>query len=481
MANSRESDVNHAPPNAMIRCCLAALCWSQASRAAAEQRGWEFEPYRIQAVLAIDVPGGLAEQLADELPPYVRRRVAAAIGPVWSFELQLATGALRQRVLAEIGNRAETSPADFPSGGDKLLLLAVRWRPEGYELTAREFDRYVERWGMPISRPSQQVEALGEQLFELVWQAVAPLARWELAPQDNHRVVLHPRGAALPRSGGDANSVKPGDMFLPVLRRTTRGGKLIAGGIQTVPWTYIEALEAEGDKIGGRVHSGSRQPFGARRQGRVEQVAIALRADPGETIVRLQSRTNPDKPLIGYEVFSQNAGAEATTRIGSSDHAGRIGIPPGTTRVQLLFVKNGSQLLARLPLVPGAEPQVVDVPLPDDDMRLAAETRLAALREDLVDVVARRNILMARTRQKIEQSDFAAAQQLLRALDELPGRSQFDLQLTNAARLLRSDDPQIQRRIDQLVAATQTVLSQYLDVRPISQLHDELREGQRKK
>jgi hypothetical protein len=46
--------------------------------------------------------------------------------------------------------------------------------------------------------------------------------------------------------------------------------------------------------------------------------------------------------------------------------------------------------------------------------------------------------------------------------------------------MLRSDDPQIQRRIDQLFAGTQTVMTQYLDARPIRELHDELREAQRK-
>ena len=150
-------------------------------------------------------------------------------------------------------------------------------------------------------------------------------------------------------------------------------------------------------------------------------------------MLRLQSRTNAEKPLVGYEVYSQKPGEEATTRIGASDSAGKVTVRPGPSAVQTLFIKHGGQLLAKLPVVPGAEREIA-VPLPDDDMRLAAEARLAAMREDLVDVVARRNILMARARQKIEQKDFDAAQELIRAVDELPGRSQFNLTLTTAAR-----------------------------------------------
>ena len=457
---------------------VAAACWLQLNAAVAEERGWEFEPYRIDAVIAIDAPGGLAEKLADKLPLHLQRRVTAAIGPAWSFTPHVASSLQRQIVLSEITTLADAPSSELPNEGDKLLLISVRWRPDGCHITTREFDRYVERWGMPIHRQSRQVEMLGEQIFVLVWQTVAPLARFEAESNDDRRVVLQPRAAGLPRPSADATWCQAGDVFLPLARRTTRDGELVEGGVQVVPWTYIEAEEVAEEHIIGRVHSGTRQPLPARRQGRIEPVAIALRGDPGDTVLRLHSRTASEKPLVGYEVFAQHDGQQTPDPIGSSDRHGRIAIPTGETRVQTLFVKSGGQLLARFPIVPGAEREV-EVPLPDDDVRLAAEARLAALREEVVDVVARRNILMARARQKIEASDFAAAQELLQSLDELPSRAQFNLTLTTAARLLRSDDPQIQRRIDQLFAATQTVVNQYLDVRPISQLHDELREAQR--
>ncbi len=190
-------------------------------------------------------------------------------------------------------------------------------------------------------------------------------------------------------------------------------------------------------------------------------------------------RKNDRKPLVGYEVLAQNAGEETPTRIGLSDVDGKVRIPPGKHRIEMLFIKHGGQLLAKLPIVPGAE-QTIGIPLPDDDARLAAESRLASLREDLIDVVARRNILMARTRQKIEKKDFNGAQELLRSLDDLPGKPQFSLMLSTSARQLRSDDALMQRKIDQLFAATQTLMTQFLDLKPISELHNELREAQQK-
>jgi hypothetical protein len=456
-----------------------AVLWLATDVARGDDRGWDFQPYRIKAVIALDVTGGLAEKLARELPRHLRERAEGAVGPLWSFEAQLASGVLRHSVLSDLRKADSAAHSKYSSPGDKLLLIAVESHPGGFRLTAREFDHYVQRWSMPIQRESRQCDLLAEQAFVLAEQAIAPIARVEADPNNAKQVVLHPRGANLLSSAGGTSWTKPGDVFQPMLRRTTRGGELAENGIQPVPWTYLEVVSVDNAKVVSQIHSGSRRPFGIRRAGRVEQLAIALRTDAGETQLRLHSRTNFEKPLVGYELYAQKPGEETTTRIGASDTAGRITIRAGAQPVQTLFIKHGGQLLARLPVVPGAETEV-SVPLPDDDMRLEAEARLAAMREELVDVVARRNILMARARQKIEQKDFEAAQELVRAVDQLPGRSQFNLTLTTASRLLRSDDPQIQRRIDQLFQATQTVLSQYLDARAISELHEDLRAAQRK-
>ena len=51
---------------------------------------------------------------------------------------------------------------------------------------------------------------------------------------------------------------------------------------------------------------------------------------------------------------------------------------------------------------------------------------------------------------------------LLGEINELPGHTQFSLEITTAARRMRSNDPQIQSRIDQLFQGTQAALAQYL-------------------
>jgi hypothetical protein len=132
-----------------------------------------------------------------------------------------------------------------------------------------------------------------------------------------------------------------------------------------------------------------------------------------------------------------------------------------------------------VPIVTGIDREV-DLPIIDDDPRIRASARMAAMREDLVDLVARRNIAMARVRQAMEDKDFLRAEKLLEAIDDLPGRAQFNQSLEREMRLHRAAEPLVQRKIDRLFSATQKVLGQFLDPRPISELHDELRELRQK-
>jgi hypothetical protein len=454
------------------------VCWSGAGRAAEILETWEGAPYRIGASLAIDAPGDLAEQLAAELPGYLNDRVNTSIGISWRLKSELASGPMRHRTLNKIDEITAEEVAGAPEDEDKRLLLSVRATPWGYELAAREYDRYVERWGPTIRRSTRQRDAVAEQLFELAVRAVAPLVHLRPDAKDLRQVTLELRGAELPTNGPDFAWVKPGDVFQPLLRRTTRDGALVSGGIATVPWTYVEAIEPEqgGDQPIGRVRSVGVRPLG-RVRGRIEQVAIGLRNDPGDSILELRSRMEKDKPLVGYEVLAQNMDEKPMRPLGSTDDAGAVAVSPGMTTVQMLYVKHDGLTLAAVPVVPGSVDRV-EVWLPDDDMRLRAAARLSSLKEDIVDLVARRTIFMARIRQQIEEQNLDAARKLLESLDELPGQTQYSRALDREALQLRTTDQQVQRRIDRLFAETRTALGKYLDPRPIAALHEEFRQAE---
>ncbi len=111
-------------------------------------------------------------------------------------------------------------------------------------------------------------------------------------------------------------------------------------------------------------------------------------------------------------------GAAAEKFIGRTDRSGFVRIPPGEPALRILLVKQGQQLLARLPLVTGLEPEMV-VSVTGDPGRLAAERFLLATRDLLIDTAARRELLIGRIRNHLERDEAAKARKLQAELKSL--------------------------------------------------------------
>src|SRR5262245_55258729 len=142
--------------------------------ASAQEPIWDNAPTRIEALITLDVPGGAVEPLSAALPAYLNDRSVAVVGPAWNLKAQVVIGALRQIVLKQLGSTDERLSDGFSDGADKLLLLAVRRTTEGYEVSGREYDRLVERWGALVTRKCRQQQVIAELLFEVALQVVAP-------------------------------------------------------------------------------------------------------------------------------------------------------------------------------------------------------------------------------------------------------------------------------------------------------------------
>ncbi|MGE3244241.1 MAG: hypothetical protein AB7I57_24470, partial [Pirellulales bacterium] len=333
----------------LIVTAIAAWGTTRAALGAEVAEVWEGRPYRIDASLAIDAPGDARAELERELPEFLRRRASTAIGSVWRFTAEPADGALRHAMLRGVERLKDDDLPEPKDAEDKRLLLAVRSTPWGYELSAREFDRYLNRWGSPLVRAVRQRDAVPEQLFALAEQAVAPLAHFTPTGSDPAQVTIELRGADLPPAGaGDFAWLRPGDALQPLVVRKNRDGSVAKGGVATVPWTYIEVVEkadAKGEPI-GRIRSATARPLGVRR-GRVEAVAIGMRNDHMATTLALRSRDNQDQPLVGYEVYAQSGGDKQLQRVGKSDALGELPIEPGQTAVRSLYLKSDGVTLAR--------------------------------------------------------------------------------------------------------------------------------------
>ncbi|MEX2169308.1 MAG: hypothetical protein WD851_08355 [Pirellulales bacterium] len=434
---------------------------------------WALSSYRTKVVLILDVPPLANSVLQSVLPRHLEQRTTAAIGPLWDLLIVRPTGAEAHR----LSNSWNELPADLlaslSTDCDKLVVLVISADGQGYRVRCKAYDTLLRLWTSTFDYEQGDLHRVPETAFWALRETFAPVAYFQSDPGDDQQVVVSWKGSALPAKDNSAAWIGPGDILLPVMRRTNRDGSPVENGIQQVPWTYLQMSAEESESSKARVFSHTKRPFGARRRGTVEQNAILSRGPLLGVVVQLQSRTNNNLPLAGFDVYRQVPGQEETTWIGKSNLQGEIQIPPDKHPLEMVFVKSGSQVVAKLPIAFNTD-RLVKVPLVDDPVRLQAEAKINLVREQLIDLVARRTILAARVRQQIKDGKLDVASSLVGQLEEMPGRAQFDQMLAKQEQLSRSSHPIVQKRIDKLFADTRVVLGHFLDARLATDLRTEL-------
>ena len=442
------------------------VCASPAS--AVDNKDWAISPYRVHVTIAVDAEVRPRPELVQAIHRSLRERIDHVINPLWVTEVSVAEDSSARRQCFEPREIPWEEFTPQPTEFDKLIWLGVRVTPSGYRLTAREFDVYTRRWGTAREQAIAQTTYLEQGCFELLVDVFTPLTLIEPIADNDAQVRLLFRGSGLPRREGSERFTKFGDAFQPLLRRTDRAGKLVENGVIPVPWTYLTVAASDSGASLADVHTGARRPF-AMQRGRVEQLAIALRYPPGMARVRFHARREQEQGLAGYEVYRAKQGSPEY--VGVTDRNGEISIPPADDgAVSMILLRSEGQLLAKAPVPTGSGP-LLQTPIADDIARLRAQSEAQVVREQLVDVVARRAIMMARIRAFLEKNRLDDAKKLMAELDTLPTSSVFGRAIDAAAKKIpETGDPMVQRNIERMFTTTQDMLGKFLDRRPIINL-----------
>jgi hypothetical protein len=433
--------------------------------AARGQTLWEYDPYRVTIVVSTADGPPFSAARRDALVRRLAQRAEIVAGPLWDANIASGTGEAGSRLTAP-GEPlpVESWPAEWLDH-DKVLFIHVDSVAAGWRIVARELDVATRTWGTPVVRVTPQAELIEDESFRAAWSAFAPLG--EVQSAEAGTATLRMRGGLLACRDPAARGAAAGTVFRPIVR-TERTGDVT---LEPLAWTVLVAREPGPDgRLPCDLHTGVGSPFRNLGRRRTRHFAVAVAPPGGGTRLRLLARAGDDEfPLVGYDVLARTPGSDVAVQLGRTDRQGEILVLPGPQPVRLLHVQNGTELLARLPLVPGLE-SVVEARLPDDRERLAIEGYLFGLQEALVDAVARREILLTRIQARIDEGKLDDARALLAQLERLPTRSDLLDLLEERRRRSQVGDARTRGRIDKQFKETQDVINRYLDPRPVEEL-----------
>ncbi len=432
---------------------------------------WELSPYRVQVLPIFASDPRLTARTQSDLQKDLIDAADAALGAACQIEFVTVKPEPHAFVAGSLDAlRADHVPKELlDADADKLIVLAVTRDSGAWQVSSREVDLRTRLLGPTVNRTVVQTEQLGDQAFQAMKTALVPLAKIEHVEEES--VDLRMRAAALLPPDRAAIIPAVGDLYRPVLRLSDRYGKLRR--TEPLEWTYLAVGAVSEDRVIGHLHSGLRSPLGRTGGGRVESLALAVRPAASSTKIELVARGKSARRLSGYEVYAYRPPAKATTLLGRTDQAGTIELPSKPHGLSMLLVKHGGEALARLPVVPGVA-EILTAEIPDDSLRLEAEGFITGLQESLVDWVARRQLLSARIRARLEANEIDDAQRLVIELRQLGPSEQFVQALKAQRRKSVSDDPRVQVKLDKLFNDTQEAIKRFAGDTEIKQLESEL-------
>ncbi|MCS7238117.1 MAG: hypothetical protein NZ899_07590 [Thermoguttaceae bacterium] len=439
------------------------------------QTVWELQPYRVEIWLGVDATLNQRPKLHEELVRGIGEDLARYVGSIWEWDIRPVEPPLVRRFVVEGEWPKDLWPQHWVGleHPDKAIVLAVTRSEDGFHrIFARELDLRSQSWGPRVKTGAATTEEILRAAFPLIWEAFCPVARLSSLDLERREGQLRIRAGGLFVRDPSLSLAHTGQIFRIYVRYNDRTGRAVR--IVEVPFSYMYVNSLQETGLLAQLVSGLRSPLSARRRGRTEQLFVATKPYMSQTRLLLRDRRQPERPLVAYSVFAQDPSGGRLQYLGQTDAEGAIVIPWQSQSLKVLWVRNGQVPIARLPVALGAVPKVV-AEIPSDDERLEAEGILLGVQQELLEVVTRRQLLIARIRRLLQLGQPERARQVFEQLQSLRSRDDLRRYLLTQRKRLVAREPATQKRIDQMFTKTEELLNVYLDPAPINELAAKLR------
>jgi hypothetical protein len=464
----------------------------------------ELQPYRVQVQIGFERSPQFGDDFRRSVLEGVREGLDRYVGEFWQATVAEEQGRLYTGLAALNRLRFETiPPGAIQPDMHKVYLLAIQADGARFRVAGRECDAVVRQLGPLAVQSVSETNEISQALLAVIRDVFRPQATVETSKSGV--VTLRARGGEFPPRDAGWRPLQPGQVYEVHYCYLNKDRDIER--VQQVPFTYLTLDEETGRGVARAVvTSGLRAPLTARR--RIQPLALGINQRRPETRLTLITRPPARKPLGGVEVEispvstppqdapkkpveegqkDADAGSDAKPpeRLPRlvADRAGLVTLaaslaPEG--KPVWLFVKSGQALLARVPIVPGAQAGEV-LELPDDTLRLEIEGSIATLQAELVDTVARRAVLMALAKSRAKSDQWEAVAATLKQLDEMPTAAAFAVNINairqpalKAARARR--DRTTEERVKKLCDEATELVNNYLDAEKLKELKEELNE-----
>ena len=379
---------------------------------------------------------------------------------------------------------------------DKIYATSLRYENGVYELGVAEFDTNARVRVLTAKRSFRNLETLPAQIFSCLKEVFSPIAQVDYnGVTDGKTARIKIRAAAMVADveAGSPVMMQKGDVLRPVVRKNDRSTQAPEyDGVIEVTWTYmyINDLTVQEDEDLGVLRTNGngkgqvistftmlRNPIAARRNTLQEKYGLLVRPVQESSLLKIVANDRENYTLQGYNVYAKSPkidpeaeGDAPTLLIGQTDWRGAIEVTQdifqnqGTTKLVVIYVRNGQQVLARLPIVPGYR-ALEEVKLPNDDYRLQYEAFFVGFQNSILDYTVQQAVYKIRIEHHINKDEEEKARKLLKELSKVPSAVALNDVLSKREASLQ-DDPNIdantKRKIEGMFEKTRKLINEYL-------------------
>ena len=465
--------VNPANSRAVFRLVLTALVFFAASVQAFAQAPStadstappiELKPYKIRAFVTFDLSTRIDAKLRDVFIEDWLKIAQRFVGSAWRITPGDSDGPAGLIALDELTPAmARTHAAEV----DKVWFIRGRVEGSSLILAGREFDSATGWLGSRHEFACPATDDVPRSLFRLSLAVFAPLA--EIGESRAGSVMIRVQGGALPSPSPVGSVVSLGSIFTPVRVFLNPDGSPLE--VFRVPYSYLRVEMIDGNAITCEIVRGVRDPL-TRRVARKNKM-IALGVKPAAAPTRLRFVQDADKqPASGYVVTARPYPTGPSREVGTTDREGRIvlapGFAPGLVRLRLIAGK--AEPMVDVPVMPGETPDERVIPFVPRPKTITLESRLDALKDSIIDVVAVRSRLERRMKSRLDSDtpDWEDVADSLKEYNTLPLRDTFVKKLESLEKEARASEKSLKtiimtRGAMAQVADTRGLIDRYLD------------------